>query len=96
MGLTSTYQLFNMFIHPVLEEDPEILGIVHDKDIRPGEVFLVTGKHPGGIVTGELLEGPGGFRNKEQVFQTRKIELSAPLRMYRMYLYDPSLKLTLG
>ncbi|KAJ4345243.1 uncharacterized protein N0V89_011373 [Didymosphaeria variabile] len=51
--------------------------VIHDADLKAGEVFILTGKYQ--TVCGYLLRGPASFRIKDALFQTRKIELREPL-----------------
>lgn len=82
MGFSSAYRLYNQYKPEGITGLPpvSIRGVKHDEHLQAGEVLLLTGHNH--ITRGYLLEEPSLFINRGIVFNTRKIQLDAPLRKH--------------
>jgi hypothetical protein len=80
MQLSPNFQLNNSYKDAVGSKTFCVDGTKHDVDLDDGEVLIVTETCQ--TISGYLLRGATSFRIKDALFQTRKIELNAPLRKY--------------
>lgn len=81
LQLSSRFELYNQYHKSQGASDETLIyidDVKHDSDLDNDEVLILSGK--GRSVGGYLLATPASFRNKDALFQTRKIELDTPFR----------------